>query len=222
MKEKKDSSLMQFIGKTETRKQLFINKDIAPAITFELNGFDFFYDIVGLDDTTKREIDTILSDMKRLPAALGGYHGDYIGGLYDHTLLVVNYVYFLCGSLHDKSMEKNAIIAAITHDFGKVDYYGYKLDLENRKIRLDFNDVNDVRSQLTSRFNVSGKDKHVENCIAIIKKYLTNYDALFDDEMYLAIMFHHGSWSQYRPHKPNTMASLLHVADMVASQILKI
>ncbi|KKL75552.1 hypothetical protein LCGC14_2053730, partial [marine sediment metagenome] len=37
-----------------------------------------------------------------------------------------------------------------------------------------------------------------------------------------AIVFHHGSWSKYQPLKMNAMASLIHVADMVASQILKI
>jgi len=124
---------------------------------------------------------------------------NYPGGLFDHTLLVVNYANFICSTLKDKSWLKKAILTAICHDFGKVQYYGFKLDLNNRKIKIHINDADAVRLELTSKFKVSGKDRHVENGIAIIKKYLSKHTQLFDDGMYQAIAFHHGSWSKYHP-----------------------
>ena len=224
MQEKKnlEPSIMKFIEPTQVVLDFFINKEIVEAIGIELNNFAFFFELADIDGTTRNEINTILSEARRLPAALGGYHGDYIGGLFDHTLLVVNYANYLCNSLKDKSWLKKVLLTAICHDFGTVHYYGFKLDLKDRKIKIHINDADDTRQELTSRFKLSGKDRHVENGVAVIKKYLTNHDLLFDDERYLAIAFHHGSWSKYRPQKMNAMGSLIHIADMFASQILKI
>jgi len=224
MGEKKnlDLSLMNFIEPVQASQDYFINKAIPKLVKIELKGFEFFFELVGLDETTIKELSIILSDARRLPAALGGFHGDYPGGLLDHTLLVVNYANFICSTLKDKSWLKKVILTAICHDFGKVQYYGFKLDLKDRKIKIHINDADAVRLELTSKFKVSGKDRHVENGIAIIKKYLSKHTQLFDDGMYQAIAFHHGSWSKYHPQKLNELASLIHVADMIASQILKI
>ena len=87
----------------------------------------------------------------------------------------------------------------------------FKLDVKDRKVKIHINDADNVRVELTSRFKLSGKDRHVENAVAVIKNYITGYDVLFDDEMYLALAFHHGSWSKYRPEKMNAMASLIHI-----------
>jgi len=224
MGEKKnlDLSLMNFIEPVQASQDYFINKAIPKLVKIELKGFEFFFELVGLDETTNKELSIILSDARRLPAALGGFHGDYPGGLLDHTLLVVNYANFICSTLKDKSCIKKVILTAICHDFGKVQYYGFKLDLKDRKIKIHINDADAVRLELTSKFKVSGKDRHVENGIAVIKKYLSEHTQLFDDEMYLGIIFHHGSWSKYHPQKLNELASLIHVADMISSQILKI
>lgn len=223
MQEKKnlDTSLMRFIKPSPVDLE-FINEDTPTLVDIELQNFAFFFELAGLDDTTKTELKSILSEERRLPAALEGYHGDYIGGLFDHTLLVVNYANFYCSSLEDKSWVKKVLLTAICHDFGKIHYYGYRLGLEERKIQIHINDANDVRMELTSRFNLMGKDRHVENGIAVIKKYLSNYDLLFDDEMYIAIVYHHGPWSKYKPHNFTKMSSLIHKADMKTSQEYKI
>ncbi len=225
MGEKKnlDSTLMNFIEPAQASQDYFIKKEISKLVDFELKGFEFFFEIIDVDENTKEELRIILSDAKRLPAALGGFHGAYPGGLFDHILLVVNYANFICSSLiKDTYWLKKLILTAICHDFGKIQYYGFKLDLNDRKIKINVNDADDVRKELTSKFKISGKDTHVEHGIAIIKKYLTKHTQLFDEEMYQAIVFHHGSWSKYQPQKLNELASLLHVADMIASQILKI
>ncbi|MFW9878803.1 MAG: HD domain-containing protein [Candidatus Thorarchaeota archaeon] len=224
MREKKnlDLSLMNFIDPSKASQDYFTNKEITRLVEIELNGFEFFFELIGLDDTTKKELSYILSDARRLPAALGGFHGDYPGGLFDHILLVVNYAYFICSTLKDKTWQKQVILTAICHDFGKIQYYGFKLDLNNRKIKIHINDAETVRLELTSKFKVSGEDRHVENGIAIIKRYLSKHTQLFDDSMYQAIAFHHGSWSRYQPQKLNELAYIIHIADMISSQIFKI
>jgi hypothetical protein len=155
MQEKKnlDASIMKFIESTPAALDLFINEDIINSLDFELKNLEFFFELADLDKTTRSEINSVVSEMRRLPAALGGYHGGYLGGLYDHTLLVVNYTNFLCNSLKDKSWLKKALLTAICHDFGKVHYYGFKLGLEGRKIKIHINDADDVRLEIRLRLS---------------------------------------------------------------------
>jgi hypothetical protein len=228
MEEKKnsDSSLMDFITSNavgqDNSKDLFINKDIRRLVAIPLKDFKFFFNLIKLDETIQKELIKILNEEKLLPAALGNFHGAYPGGLFDHTLLVVNYAYYICKSLNDQSWLKKVILTAICHDFGKISYYGTKLKLKNRKIEVSSNDVDLIRREIWENFNLTGKDRHVENAIAVIKKYIKEYETLFDNDMYIGIIFHHGSWSRYVPQEINELASLIHVADMIASQILKI
>ncbi|MFX0029023.1 MAG: HD domain-containing protein [Candidatus Hermodarchaeota archaeon] len=228
MGEKKNSgkSLMEFIDSHQQDKSIsddiFINKDITRLVAIPLYDFNFFFDIAELDDITRNELSTILNEARLLPAALGNYHGAYPGGLYDHTLLVVNYTHYIWKSLHDQSWLKKVILTAICHDFGKIPYYGAKLSLKNTKIEVPFNGAELVRLEIGKKFGLTGKDRHVENAIAVIKKYLSEYDLLFDNEMYIGLIFHHGSWSKYNPQEINELAAVIHVADMIASQILKI
>lgn len=221
-KKKLDTSLMKFIKPPPVVLDSFINEDIPNMVDIELYDFDFFFEQAGLNETTRKELHLILSESRKLPAALGGFHGGYTGGLFDHTLLVVNFTYFRCDSREDKSWLRKVLLTAICHDFGKVHYYGFRLGLEDRKIQIHMSDADDIRLEFTSKFNLIGKDRHVENGIAVIKKYLTNYDLLFDDEMYLGIVFHHGPWSKYQPHNFTKLSSLIHKADMKASHDYKI
>jgi hypothetical protein len=73
-----------------------------------------------------------------------------------------------------------------------------------------------VHEDITRKFNYEGRDYHVEEALAVLKK---NSNILFfDDEMYQAIIFHHGQWSKYTPIEMNDLATLIHTADMIASQ----
>jgi len=228
MEEKKNSStsLMEFISSRqqnqETSDDPFINKDITKLVAIPLYDFNFFFDIVEADEITRKELNIILNETKLLPAALGNFHGAYPGGLFDHTLLVVNYAHYIWKSLNDQSWLKKVILTAICHDFGKISYYGTKLKVKERRIKISFDEAELIRSEIGDKFNLTGKDRHVENAIAVIKNYLSEYESLFDNEMYIGIIFHHGSWSKYLPQEMNELASLIHVADMIASQVLKI
>ncbi|GAH52651.1 unnamed protein product, partial [marine sediment metagenome] len=81
--------LMNFI---KNPPMLFIKEDLIDLLNFKPMSFEFFLNQVNIGDASKEQIRIILAEAKRVPAALGGYHGDYEGGLYDHILLVTNLV----------------------------------------------------------------------------------------------------------------------------------
>ena len=56
MGEKKnlDSSLMNFIEPVQANQDFFINKEIIKLVAIELKGFESFFELVGLDENTKK------------------------------------------------------------------------------------------------------------------------------------------------------------------------
>lgn len=213
---------------------LFIKENIVSILSFNPKDFEFFLEQVSLGEPSTQQIREILTEAKKMPAALRGYHGYYEGGLYDHILLVTNLVFQICKIgefltdyltwLKEKLVPVSenytdidlfkAIQTAIYHDFGKIPYYGLKLNLQNRKIYITMGERKQVSRDITKKFNYYGSDSHVEGCIAV----LNGYNLPLDDEILQAIIFHHGRWSKYGPFKPNKLSELIHAADMIASQ----
>jgi len=216
----------------------FINQTIIKDLKFPPKGIESFLDQIEIDGASKDQISLILEEAKRLPAALKGYHGSYKGGLYDHTILVANCAYqiwnregfieefkpFLkkrgvkVSNGYNKMNLSKIIQTALCHDFGKIPYYAYKKKLINRKIYTTRRLVATVSSEIKKKFELHGKDYHVEEAIAVMKRYLLP----FDDEIFLGIIFHHGRWSKYRPFRSNKLSELIHIADMIASHYYKI
>ena len=193
----------------------FVNKAIKIQLDFDYKGFDFFFDFLELDDSARECIKEILIEAKKLPAALGGFHGAYEGGLFDHILLVTNYAYRLNNSTNYDVDMKKAVLTAIYHDFGKVSYYSLKKEDIISKIEVSREDLDKVNKEIITKFKYEGRDYHVEEGLAVLKKYK---DLLFlDDEIFKAIIFHHGRWSKYYPIDMNELANLIHEADMIAS-----
>ncbi len=217
-----DTFIMKFVESGLQNQNSFINEDILKNINIELHNYEYFFDIIRLDESTKREFQVILTEMINLPAALSGYHGDYPGGLFDHTLLVVNFAFYLWNSLKDNLKLEKVILSSLCHDFGKIPYYRYKLGIKDYKIEISNKETEAVQKQLNSKFQTSGKDWHIENSIAIIRKYISCYKSLFNNEMFQAIMVHHGGWTRYSPIIMNELGALIHCADMMASQVLNI
>ena len=212
----------------------FIKKDLIESLNFTPAGFEFFLKQINIGEVSKEQIKDVLTEAKRVPAALRGYHGDYIGGLYDHILLVTNLVYQICKNpdilqnhlkmLTESKVEVSenyneidslkAIQTAIYHDFGKVPYYALKLGLQDRKIYTTRVQMKEVSLEITKKFGYKGVDLHIDECIVVLKRY----NLPFDDEIEHAIIFHHGKWSRYEPFEPNKLGELIHVADMIASR----
>jgi hypothetical protein len=222
----------------DEKSMTFINEKIKDNLDFKSENVSYFLESIQVKDSCKMQISKILKEAEQFPAALGGYHGDYIGGLYDHVLLVTNLTKQLykeknylkqyipwfrrekvgISENYDEIDLNKAILTALYHDFGKVPYYAYKLKLKNRKIFTNRHERDYVSTEIHSNFKYSGNDPHVDECIAVLKRY----DLPFDNEICRAIIFHHGRWSRYKPFRPNKLSELIHAADMIASQIFKI
>ncbi len=195
----------------------FVNDDLKNQLEFDYKGFDYFFDLTELEDSARKCLAEILMESKKLPAALRGFHGGYTGGLFDHILLVTNYAYELSKSKDYNVDVKKAVLTAIYHDFGKISYYSFKRKDVVSKIVVDRKELDIIHEEIVRKFNYEGRHYHVEETIAVLKK--KRHIIFFDDEMYQAIIFHHGQWSKYFPIDMNELATLIHKADMIASQI---
>ncbi|MFX1365509.1 MAG: HD domain-containing protein [Promethearchaeota archaeon] len=194
----------------------FVNGDLKNQLEFDYKGFDFFFDLVDLEDSKRDLLEEILIEAKKLPAALRGIHGGYTGGLFDHILLVTNYSYNLCKSKEYDVNIKKAVLTAIYHDFGKISYYSFKRKNFISKFEVNREELEIIHEEVKRKFNFEGRDYHVEETVAVIKR--KGQILYFDDEMYQAIIFHHGKWSKYLPIEMNNLGTLIHKADMIASQ----
>jgi len=194
----------------------FVNEDLKNQLEFDYKGFDYFFDLTELDDSARECLKEILIESKKLPAALRGFHGGYTGGLFDHILLVTNYAYELSKSMDYNVDVKKAVLTAIYHDFGKISYYSFKRKNVVSKIAVDRKELDIIHEEIIRKFNYEGRHYHVEEAIAVLKR--KRHILFYDDEMYQAIIFHHGQWSKYFPIDMNELATLIHKADMIASQ----
>jgi len=194
----------------------FVNEDLKSQLEFDYKGFDYFFDLVELDDSAREYLKDVLRESKKLPAALRGFHGGYTGGLFDHILLVTNYSYELSKSLDYNVDVKKAVLTAIYHDFGKISYYSFKKGDVVSKIVVERKELDKIHEEIVRKFNYEGRHYHIEEAIAVLKR--KKHILFFDDEIYQAIIFHHGQWSKYFPIDMNELATLIHRADMIASQ----
>ncbi|MBD3197335.1 MAG: hypothetical protein GF317_19930 [Candidatus Lokiarchaeota archaeon] len=195
----------------------FLNKSILKKLNFEPKGFEFFFDYIGLDEASIDCLKEILEVTKMLPAATGGYHGSYMGGLYDHTLLTTNYAFLIAKSIKDTVNIKNAVLASIIHDFGKIPYYAVKKRIKNCYIRVEKKEFIIAKQEIGKRLNCSGKDAHIEGAVMVLKKYAPSVK--INDEILSGLVFHHGGWAKYHPNNMNDIATILHSADMIASRV---
>ncbi|MFX1444441.1 MAG: HD domain-containing protein [Promethearchaeota archaeon] len=197
---------------------IYIHRKLDSKLNFRSKTFEFFLNIADLDEPIRTKIEKILLEMRRLPASLNREHGYYIGGLFDHTLLVSNFVHLMAKTM-DKQLNMNkAVLTSIYHDFGKVAYYNYKKKEKGNKIYTTKKDLEAAHYEIVLNHALEGRDYHVDGTMAVLRRYKIPYD----EEMCLAIIFHHGSWSRYKPYNNNKLGTLLHMADMIASQIFLI
>jgi len=194
----------------------FVDEDLKSQLDFEYKGFEYFFDLIELKDSARTCLREILKESKKLPAALGGFHGAYEGGLFDHILLVTNYAYKLSKSMEYNVDFKKAVLTAIYHDFGKISYYCFKRKDIESKIAVDREELDIIHEEIVRKFNYEGRHYHVEEALAVLEN--NKHILFFDDEICQAIIFHHGEWSKYYPIVMNELAKLVHKADMIASQ----
>ncbi len=194
-----------------------VNEEITNQLSFTVRGFNHYIQFLNCSREVTEMFYKAIKEMKRLPASTH-FHGAYDGGLFDHTLLVTNYADKFSSIIKTKIDLRQAIKTAIYHDFGKITYYAPKKGLKDCAITVSPEEKSSMRVEIAQTFGLEGFDNHIEESLAILKKYKFEYN----EEICRAILFHHGPWSYYKPSASNVLGALIHAADMVASQILNI
>ena len=154
----------------------------------------------------KKLLDTIFEDKvflkryKRAPAAEKVHH-DYIGGLLEHTLEMLDMAEPLLK--HYKEADRDLVVAGIIlHDIGKV----YELDVQNTAI------IRTVKGRLIG---------HLVQGIDFVSKKLPKD---FPDDLWMKlehiIISHQGMLENGSPVRPSTLeAAIVHFVDHASSQI---
>ena len=197
-------------------KNVFIDDDLNENVNGMLYSLDELMEMANLTIYETIVIKYLFNVAKNLPASVRGYHGDYSGGLYDHVLLVTNIALDLFKRLKKPEFTKEEVIkSALYHDFEKLIRYAPK-----RKVQFNFklkhNEGESIRYYLNDTYFLKGYDKHVEGSLALLKKLKIRTT----ENIEKAIIWHHGGWSYYKPHRTCGISALLHGADMLASQTL--
>lgn len=196
---------------------IFVKEDLIKNLTINIKNFNQFLDTIFLEQYERQIFEYLFDIMKRLPASIKDYHGAYNGGLYDHVLLVTNFSLKLTEMINSNIPIENILKASLYHDFGKIVSYCPKRGLE-LKYSITKKDLTQMNLYLKAKFALRGYDEHIDQCLALIQKARLNINR----EIELGIIFHHGGWSRYKPHKTKGLPALLHGADMLASQVLSV
>ena len=176
------------------------------------------------------KIKKLLDMMKFVPASTN-YHGSYVGGLYDHTILVFYFCYKnyeIVGV--DKFSKTDVCVVALLHDLEKLwsrrdrvpnnkkfeEFYMYRDDEKksNREILKRISKYKNKKFQ--------GKSFHIDKTYSLIR----NMDIELTDQQLFGLVFHHGGWSRYRGYnnypESDEISAYLHSFDMIVSQTLNI
>jgi len=197
---------------------MFVNEDLHNKFSIKLKTLDELLEFTNISIAQKVTIQYLFDTMKKLPASVRGYHGGYKGGLYDHVILVTNFVYLNYVIIVDPDFTlEEAILSALYHDIQKIISYAPKRNVEFN-FKIGYYEEEAERYRIHEKYSVSGRDKHVEGCLALITKVKLK----MTDNIEKAIIWHHGGWSYFKPHRTNKLSALLHGADMIASQTLDI
>lgn len=148
------------------------------------------------------------------------FHGNYEGGLLEHSLNVYHALNKLSGQFKELELSSESIaIAALFHDLCKVNYYA-----------VSTRNVKDEKTGVWHKEPFYKTDDqmplgHGEKSVIILLRHM----ALTDDEIY-AIRFHMGGFdstvrggdgSVSKAYELCPLAVLLHLADMTATYLME-
>lgn len=200
---------------------MIINK----VLTNEEKDFNKKEFIRLLKDTKREGIDKLIewletTDFFDAPAS-SKFHGNYPGGLCQHSLLVLDYLLdfcymFLDGVDCEGGYEESIVIVALLHDLCKVNTY--KEDVRNVKVDGKWTQVPYYKHDPDYHFGGHGA-KSVYYAMKYIK--LTDTEAA-------AINAHMGLYDKTQCSQPegvydnNILALLLHIADTITTHIEKV
>jgi putative nucleotidyltransferase with HDIG domain len=189
------------------------------------------FSICGFNEETKIKMNQIVNIMKVCKAG-AKHHGVYEGGLFDHTYLICCYAKYLFDSIKSDLNQKFLLRACFYHDFGKIIIHpnNKMMELENlyveKENRETLNNLAIMIEQNTGYTLPPVLIKH-DSYEHTLKTLLILYNMGFREhpETIKAIMFHHGGWSDFKKDgrvDSTKYSAILHSADMIISQVLKI
>ena len=153
-------------------------------------------------DEQDEELVALILDDERFQKGAGGasHHHAYSGGLVDHTLEVAEYAMSMTD---DQRERRNALIAAIFHDYGKI--HDYKIGEDGTVSNTDFCRLIGHLPWSWHFFVNAAEEMH--------------YGDSWVSEISHALLAHHGRKEWKSPVEPQTkLAFILHSADMLSMQ----
>lgn len=163
-------------------------------------------------------VNTMISSGFLSAPASTKYHGNYEGGLFDHSANVAQTLWYLCHNNGLKwkqgSLERSPWVVGILHDYCKVDQYKYVL-----------NDTGDVYPGIYEYNNAPLIKGHGTKSVI----YALKMGARLSDEETACIVYHMGAftdkaeWNDYN-HAIEVFPNVLwtHTADMIVSKIMEV
>ena len=151
----------------------------------------------------------VLEDMKFFPASIK-HHQNFKGGLYIHTMHVMNYALkeFLNYPIEYSDLSIDSIIiVSFIHDLGKVKKYEI-----NKKFEFG-NTAEERKYPYEPKEKIISEETYVMNL-------LSQFGITLDDDELNALDMTHGVWSD-KDLKMRKLAHLMHTADIKGSQIIR-
>lgn len=208
-----------------------VNKEITGLINFPLISLEELFNICGFNEESKKLMFQIVKIMKICKAG-AKHHGAYDGGLFDHTYLICCYAKYLTESIKSDIQLKFLLRACFYHDFGKMIIHPNNKIVEIEKLCVP----EENRETLQNMAFIIERNTGYSIPPVLIKAdgyehtlkslwILNNLGFREHPEVVKAIMFHHGGWSDFKKEgrvDSTKYSAILHSADMIVSQILRI
>lgn len=152
-------------------------------------------------------------------AASTKFHGDYRGGLFDHSYAVTKELLTLTEKLNLKwSRPESPYIVGMFHDLCKIDAYNIEIEKEGKQL-FGTDEVIDEELIISHNSNLLLKG-HGDKSIMLLSQFIN-----LTEEEILCIRYHMGAyetenWNEYdRAIKKYETVLWTHTADMYASKV---
>ena len=179
------------------------------------------FEAAGLDKIVSQDFKTYLlaNGFFRAPASTK-YHGAYEGGLFDHSLMVMNSLVELSAKNELRwQRAESSFIVGMFHDLCKIDQYRHPI-IEEIFIG---NENTPVYDEMKWEYNLDTAVKgHGDKSVILLSQYMT-----LTEEEVMCILYHMGAFTdkeQWRDYTnavhrfPNVLWT--HQADMIASHVV--
>jgi len=164
----------------------------------------------NLKEKVLKLYESVNDDLNFWPASIK-YHHNFIGGLYQHTLEVIEYALRMYDAFEEEFKKKlvlksDVVLLAFVHDLEKIGKY-----VENK----DYNSEEFKPNVYEFKYNYSKID--MNDCAQVVR-ICAKYGIILNDRQLNAITFAHGGWSLDKGDMLS-LAAIIHMADLFSITI---